>query len=250
MKWALITGASAGIGEATAWQLARQGFSLFLLARRKDRLEMLQKKIEKELSVKVIIAAVDICDAGSVEAFVKNHITELKNLDVLVNNAGLAKGNAKLQDGQLSDWESMIETNVTGLLRLTRAVLPTFVANKRGHVVNLGSVAGRWVYAGGAVYCATKFAVRALSEGMRLDLMGTGVRVTNIEPGMVQTEFSLVRFEDQAKADQVYAGMKPLTAEDIAETIGWVVGRPAHVNIQELVIFPTDQASIRDVHRV
>jgi NADP-dependent 3-hydroxy acid dehydrogenase YdfG len=250
MKWALITGASAGIGEATAWQLARQGFSLLLLARRRDRLEALQRKISSELSVKVLIASVDVCDADSVEAFVKAHAAELKNLDVLVNNAGLAKGNAKLQDGRMSDWESMIETNITGLLRLTRAILPSFVANKRGHVVNLGSVAGRWVYAGGAVYCATKFAVRALSEGLRLDLMGTGIRVTNIEPGMVHTEFSRVRFEDQAKADQVYAGMKPLTAEDIAETIGWVVDRPAHVNIQELVIFPTDQASIRDVHRL
>lgn len=248
-KWALVTGASAGIGEATSFELAKQGFSLLLLARRKDRLENLKKSIQSQYSVQVITESVDVCDSESVEAFVKTQAATLKELEVLVNNAGLAKGADKLQDGKMSEWEEMIDTNVTGLLRLTRAILPSFVANKRGHVVNLGSVAGRWVYQGGAVYCATKFAVRALSEGMRMDLIGAGVRVTNIEPGMVHTDFSLVRWNDQEKADKVYAGMKPLTANDIAETIGWVVSRPAHVNIQELVIYPTDQASIRDVYR-
>jgi len=248
-KWALITGASAGIGEATAHELAKQGFSLLLLARRKDRLEKIKKSIQDQFSVQVVTEAVDICDSKSVEAFVKTHAATLKAVEVLVNNAGLAIGADKLQDGKMSDWEVMFDTNVKGLLRITREILPSFVANQRGHVVNLGSVAGRWVYQGGAVYSATKFAVRALSEGMRMDLIGTGVRVTNIEPGMVNTEFSLVRWNDQAKADQVYAGMKPLTANDIAETIAWVVSRPAHVNIQELVIYPTDQASIRDVYR-
>lgn len=248
-KWALVTGASAGIGEATALELAKQGFSVILLARRKERLEKLKTNIEEKFKVQAIAESVDVCDNDSVESFVKTHAATLQKLEVLVNNAGLAKRADKIQSGNFSEWEQMIDTNVKGLLRLTRAILPTFVANGRGHVVNLGSVAGRWVYQGGAVYCATKFAVTALSEGMRLDLIGTGVRVTNIEPGMVNTEFSMVRWEDQAKADQVYAGMKPLTANDIAETIGWVVNRPAHVNIQELVIYPTDQASIRDVYR-
>jgi NADP-dependent 3-hydroxy acid dehydrogenase YdfG len=249
MKWALITGASAGIGEATAWQLGRQGYHLVLLARREERLLQLRQQIEKELSVSVITASVDVSDEKSVENFIRTHAADLAKVDVLVNNAGLAKGVGKLSEGKLADWDVMIDTNVKGLLRLTRAVLPGFMAKKQGHVVNLGSVAGRWVYPGGAVYCATKFAVRAISEGLRLDLLGTGIRVTNIEPGMVHTEFSRVRFEDETKAEQVYAGMKPLTANDIAETIGWVVSRPAHVNIQELVIYPTDQASVRDVHR-
>ncbi len=249
-KWALITGASAGIGEATAWELAAQGYNLVLLARRKERLQALKKKIEKSRDLKVQIAALDVRNPKAIRKFVQSHQTVLKKLQVLVNNAGLARGAEKIQDGKLQDWDEMFDTNVKGLLALTREILPFFVANQSGHVVNMGSVAGRWVYPGGAVYCASKFAVRALSEGMRLDLLGTGIRVSNIEPGMVQTEFSEVRFrKDKKKAAAVYAGMKPLTAVDIAETIGWIVARPAHVNIQELVIYPTDQASVRDVNR-
>ncbi len=249
-KWAVITGASAGIGEATAVQLAQAGFNLILVARRKERLEKLQKALQEKFHTEVLTATVDVSKSEQVQAFVGQFRSQLEQLQVLVNNAGLAKGTTAFQDADTKDWDVTIDTNVKGLLYFARAVLPFFVANKQGHIVNLGSVAGRWVYPGGAVYCASKFAVRAISEGLRLDLLGKNIRVTNIEPGMVETEFSLVRHGDAAKARQVYAGMKPLTAEDIAETIAWVIARPAHVNIQELVIYPTDQASVRDTYRV
>lgn len=249
-KWALITGASAGIGEATAFELAAKGYNLILVARRVEKLAKLKKQIEKLGPVQVVTAKVDVQKIGDIQKFAKAHGKFLKKLEVLVNNAGLARGTAKMQDSQVQDWNEMIDTNVKGLLAFTREVLPYFVANQNGHIINIGSVAGRWVYPGGAVYCATKFAVRAISEGLRMDLLGQQIRVTNIEPGMVHTEFSKVRLKDAKKADLVYAGMKPLTAADIAETIGWVVTRPQHVNIQELVIYPTDQASVRDVHRI
>jgi 3-hydroxy acid dehydrogenase / malonic semialdehyde reductase len=248
-KWALITGASAGIGEATTLELSSQGYNLILVARRKERLEKLKKKIEKSTKTQVLIASLDVQKSKNIDAFIKEFKKQLKSLDVLVNNAGLARGADKFQDSKTSDWDEMIDTNVKGLLYLTRAVLPFLIANQSGHIINMGSVAGRWVYPGGAVYCASKFAVRAISDALRLDLQGTQIRVSNIEPGMVRTEFSEVRFQDKDKAQQVYAGMKPLTATDIAETIAWVLNRPAHVNIQELVIYPTDQASVRDVWR-
>lgn len=248
-KWALITGASAGIGEATAKELASQGFNLILVARRKERLEKLSQEITARHKVEVLAAAFDIRNRDEIEAFIATHSSSLQKLEVLINNAGLAKGSDKFHEAKESDWDEMIDTNIKALLNMTRAILPFLLANKKGHIVNIGSVAGRWVYPGGSVYCATKFAVRALSEGIRLDLMGKNIRVTNIEPGMVNTEFSLVRLGSQKKADAVYAGMKPLTAVDIAETIAWVLNRPAHVNIQELVIYPTDQVSVRDVHR-
>lgn len=173
----------------------------------------------------------------------------LSSLDVLINNAGLARGTDKVFEASIEDWNEMLDTNVKGLLYLTRALLPNFIKNKRGHVINLGSVAGRWVYPGGSVYCASKFAVRAISEGMRLDLLGTPIRVTNIEPGMVETEFSEVRFRDKKKAKAVYQGFEPLMASDIAECAWWSLSRPPHVNIQELVVFPTAQASVASVHR-
>ena len=249
-SWALITGASSGIGEATATVLASQGYDLLLLARRKDRLDKLSQGLSGLFpEQKFISAAVDVTDRKQVDQFCQNHKAELLKLQLLVNNAGLARGTDKFHEAKMQDIDEMLDVNVRSLLYLTRAILPYFVAKSSGHIVNLGSVAGRWTYPGGAVYAATKFAVRALSEGLRLDLQGKNIRVTNIEPGMVNTEFSLVRFRDQAKADQVYAGMKPLTAKDIAETIGWVVSRPEHINIQELVIYPTDQASVRDVYR-
>jgi 3-hydroxy acid dehydrogenase/malonic semialdehyde reductase len=241
---ALITGASSGIGAATARLLAIHGYDLVLTARRQERLEKLAAELMP--AVKVDIHSFDIQDASSVEKFAKS--ADL-SVDVLVNNAGLAKGVDKMQNAALSDWDTMIDTNVKGLLYLTRAVLPKMIEQGRGHIVNLGSVAGRWVYPGGGVYCATKFAVRAISEGLRMDLMGKPIRVTNIEPGMVESEFSEVRFEDREKAKKVYAGMQPLSPEDIADTILWCIERPAHINIQELVIFPTDQVSPSLVHR-
>ena len=247
-KWALVTGATAGIGEAAARRLAKEGYSLILGGRRKDRLEKLQDEL-KASGAQVRLAPVDLQDRKSVEGFCKTHQDWLQEVRVLVNNAGLARGTEKVQDASVDDWDLMIDTNVKGLLYLTRQVLPHFVRAKEGHIVNIGSVAGRWVYPGGAVYCASKHAVRAISEGLRLDLSGTGVRVTNIEPGMVETEFSMVRFQDQQKAKAVYQGMTPLKADDIADTIAWCLNRPAHVNIQEIVIYPTDQASVGLVHR-
>lgn len=244
-KWAFITGATAGIGEATARRLAGEGYALILNGRRLDRLEKLQAELPTETS----LAPFDVRDRRAVEHFATNQKELLKKVDVLVNNAGLAKGTEKLQDGDPLDWEIMIDTNVKGLLYLTRAILPHMLERKSGHIVNLGSVAGRWVYPGGAVYCATKFAVRALSEGLRMDLLGTPIRVTNIEPGMAETEFSVVRLGSKEQADRVYQGMRPLTAEDLAETLSWVISRPAHVNIQELVIYPTDQAAVGLVSR-
>jgi hypothetical protein len=252
-NWAIITGASAGIGWATAEELAQAGYSLILLARRGDRLRELQTKLREQPknspAAQFEIFEVDITDQNQLQAWALNSASLLKQVTLLVNNAGLAQGTEKIQDANVADWDTMIDTNVKAMLYLTRLVLPFMMANKTGHIVNLGSVAGRLVYPGGAVYCATKFAVRAISDGLRMDLAGTGIRVTNIEPGMVNTEFSLVRLKDSEKAEKVYEGMTPLSAKDIAETIAWCVQRPSHVNIQEVVIYPTDQASVGQVVR-
>lgn len=250
-KWALITGATSGIGWATADALAAYGYNLLITGRRLHRLQSLEGHLHSKYQDKIQVkkASFDIADRFEVSEFLKGHYAELEHLEVLVNNAGLAKGVEKIQEANLDDWDSMINTNIKGLLHMTRGVVEHMVRKNSGHIVNLGSVAGRWTYQGGGVYCATKFAVRAFSEGLRMDLLGTNIRVTNIEPGMVNTEFSLVRLGDQQKADKVYEGMKPLEAQDIAETIAWCVARPAHVNIQELVIYPTDQAHVGMVSR-
>ena len=245
-KWALITGASSGIGAATARLLASQKYNLILCGRRLERLEALASELESQ---ECLVAPFDLQKSEDVEKFLANHQAYLSKLDVLVNNAGLAKGTDPVQNADFKDWETMIDTNIKGLMHMTRGVLSQMVKKRSGHIVNIGSVAGRWVYPGGAIYCATKFAVRAFTEGLRQDLLGTNVRVTNIEPGMVHTEFSLVRLESKEKAEAVYAGMKPLTPEDIAETISWVLDRPQHVNVQELVVYPTDQAHVGMVHR-
>jgi len=248
-KWALITGASSGIGAATAEKLAAAGYNLVLTARRLQRLETLKKNLQERAKVEIILAGFDMRQPKEIQNFLRDQASTLKNLDVLVNNAGLAKGIEKFQEANLEDWDMMLETNVRGLLYMTRGIVPWMIERGGGHIVNMGSVAGRWVYPGGSVYCASKFAVRAISEGLRQDLVGKNIRVSNIEPGMVDTEFSLVRMGSQQKADAVYAGMKPLTAEDIAETISWVLSRPAHINVQELVVYPTAQAHIGLVHR-
>jgi NADP-dependent 3-hydroxy acid dehydrogenase YdfG len=245
--WAVITGASAGIGAATAKAMADLGFNLILAARRKPRLDEIASRLEKKSNIQVITSSLDVADKALVEVFAGQHAD--KKIEVLVNNAGLAKGIEKMNEARIADWDLMIDTNVKGLLYMTRAFLPGMIKRGRGHIVNLGSVAGRWTYPGGAVYCATKFAVRALSEGLRMDLLGSPVRVTNIEPGMVETEFSEVRLGDAERARAVYKGIKPLSAHDVAEAIKWCVERPAHVNVQELVLFPTQQAAIGMVHR-
>lgn len=241
-KKVVITGASAGIGAATALRFAAAGANVLGIARRGDRLQGL----EKNAGVSSLI--LDITDATAVaQAGKEGHF---ENVDVLVNNAGLARGTAPMQSADEADWQEMMETNVMALLRITRAVLPGMLARKSGHVVHLGSVAGRWVYPGGGVYCATKHAVRALAEGLRLDIQGSGVRVTNIEPGLVQTEFSEVRFRgDKERAKAVYANTRAMVPQDVAEAIFWSCSLPNHVNVQEMVLYPTDQAAIRDVYR-
>lgn len=247
-SFTVITGASSGIGAATAFQLANNKNSLLLMARRKKNLEAVKTKCLKLGAEKVFIIVCDVTkdsDLKKINEFVKKNKIQIKNL---VNAAGLAKGTELVQDAKTSDWDQMIDTNIKGLLQITKIFLPQIIKQK-GHVINLGSVAGRLVYEGGAVYCATKFAVRAISEGLRMDLKGTGVRVTNIEPGMVDTEFSLVRLGDSQKAAAVYQGMTPLTANDIATSICWSLDQPPHINIQELVIYPTDQASVGQVVR-
>ena len=249
VKTALITGASAGIGEATALLLAEQGYDVILVARRQERLKKLATKLQKLYSVDAHVLVCDVQNKSQVLKLAKTREELFKKVDVLINSAGLARGADPLTTGKFEDWEITLDTNIKGLLYWTRVITPFMVKKNSGHIVNLGSVAGRWVYPGGAVYCASKHAVLALSEGLRMDLKGTAIRVTNIEPGMVETEFSMARFNDAKKAKAVYAGMKPLTAQDIAECIVWSLQRPSHVNIQELVIFPTDQAAISLVHR-
>jgi len=247
-RLALITGATSGIGAATARAFARAGIDLVLTGRRHDRLDALVNELTSDPGVKARALAFDLRDAAALQAAVASDPAAFETCDILVNNAGLARGVAPIHEAQPEDWDEMLDTNVRGLLRMTRAVLPHMVTRGDGVIVNLGSTAGRWVYPGGAVYCATKHAVRALSEGIRMDVHGSGVRVTNIEPGLVETEFSEVRFRgDKAQADKVYQGYRPLLADDLADTILWCVDRPPHIDIQELVIYPTDQSAIRMV---
>jgi len=244
-KRAMITGASSGIGEATARELAEKGYDLILTGRRKERLEEVANKIGKKTEILVF----DISSREELESVCQKNEKILSGVQVLINNAGLAKGLDRVQDAKIEDFEEMINTNIKGLFYLTRKILPSMVKRNEGHILNVGSVSGRWVYPNGAVYCATKHAVRAFSEGLRMDLFGTNIRVTNIEPGMTNTEFSTVRFGSKEKADLVYQGMTPLSGKDIAEAISWSLERPAHVNIQEMIIYPTDQAHSTMVHR-
>lgn len=254
----LITGASSGIGEATAREFAKKKQNLILVARRGERLKALAEELKKAHGVEVRCFSLDVSDREAVLSWAEKESKLLEQVTVLVNNAGLARGIAKIQDGDPENWDVMIDTNLKGLLYMTRVVLPHFLKRlqdqkradeKPGHVVNIGSVAGRWAYAGGNVYSATKFAVSGLNQSMRLDLHGTGIRVTEIKPGMVETEFSLARFGDAEKAKAVYAGVDALRAEDVAEAIVWSVERPSRVNIQEIVLYPTDQATVGMVHR-
>lgn len=249
-KTAFITGATSGIGAATARLLAAEGMNLILLARRGERLASLRAEILAAHSgLRIENLVCDLSKVSEIEEVVGKNSALLEETSILINNAGLAKGSEPASQAKWSHWEQMLDTNVKGLFRLTHLMLPILEKQAPSHIVNLGSVAGRWVYPGGAVYCATKFAIRAFSEGLRMDLQGKNIRVTNIEPGMVNTEFSLVRFDDQKKADLVYEGMTPLSAEDIAESIVWSLKRPSHVNIQEMVIYPTEQAGVGNVHR-
>jgi 3-hydroxy acid dehydrogenase/malonic semialdehyde reductase len=249
-KIVFITGASAGIGEATARAFAALGARILLCARRAERIEHLARALESEHKSVVHTFRLDVRDQAAVDRAVAGLPAEWRAIEVLVNNAGLSRGLDKLPHGLLSDWEEMLDTNVKGLLYVTRAVLPGMIERGRGHIINIGSIAGHEVYPAGNVYCATKFAVRALSKGLRLDLSGTPIRVTEVAPGMVETEFSLVRFHgDAERAGKVYQGLTPLGPDDVADTVVWCATRPLHVNVSEVVVMPTAQASTTLVHR-
>ncbi len=246
----LITGASAGIGAACARAFAREGARLVLAARRTERLQALAEELRAAHASECHLLALDVRDVGGVAQAVRGLPGGWGEIGVLVNNAGLGRGLDKVHAGEPAEWDEMLDTNVKGLLYVTRAVVPGMVERGRGHVINLGSVAGHEVYPGGAVYCATKHAVDAITRGLRMDLLGTGVRVSTVDPGMVETEFSVVRFRgDQERADRVYAGMTPLTPADVADAVVWCATRPPHVNIDEIILKPTDQASATLVSR-
>jgi len=243
-SFVFITGATSGFGEATARIFAKNGYSLVLLARRKDRLEKLKNELSSsEIQVEILCA--DVRNEEEVNSSIASLPDSIKNgIQILINNAGLAVGRGPIDTGLTDDWERMIDTNIKGLLYVSKAIIPFLKANGNGQIINLASIAGKEVYAGGNVYCATKHAVDALSRAMRIDLVEYGIKVTNIAPGAAATEFSLVRFKgDTQTADSVYDGFDPLVAQDIAETIWFVASRPAHVSINDLTIMPTAQAS-------
>jgi NADP-dependent 3-hydroxy acid dehydrogenase YdfG len=249
-RWVLITGASSGFGAAAALAFAREGAQLLLGARRVDRLQQVAAEAERRGSPSSLVHPLDVTQTRSVEAFAAWVRTHTSQLEVLINNAGGAKGLDTVAEGKDEDWEFMLQANVLGLLRMTRACLPLLVNHPGSTILNIGSVAGRTAYEGGSAYCAAKAGELQITKALRLELCGTGVRVCTIDPGLAETEFSLVRFKgDTAKAGKVYEGMTPLTAEDVAETLVWVASRPPHVCIDELVIKPTDQAAIHKVHR-
>jgi 3-hydroxy acid dehydrogenase / malonic semialdehyde reductase len=249
-KWVLITGASSGFGEAAAIAFAQQGAKLLLGARRVDRLEQVAAAARQAGAPAAQVHALDVSASASVNAFADFARRHTDKIDVLVNNAGGAKGIDKVADAKDEDWEFMMQTNVLGVLRVTRAVLPMMLNNPGSAIINIGSIAGRTAYEGGSAYCAAKAGELMITRSLRLELCGTGVRVSTVDPGFAETEFSVVRFKgDTARAKKVYDGMIPLTAHDVAETIVWVASRPAHVCIDELVIKPTDQAQVYKVHR-
>jgi len=249
-KITLITGATAGIGEACAHVFARERYDVIITGRRADRLEKLARQLKKEYNVKVLTSEFDVRDREEVIGKLEALPDEWKKINVLVNNAGLSQGLDPIQDGSYEDWETMIDTNVKGLLYVTKVVSNWMIGNGYGHIVNLGSIAGKEVYPNGNVYCASKHAVDALNKGMRIDLLPYGIKVTAVHPGAVETEFSEVRFKgDKARAKKVYDGFDPLEAKDIAETIWFAVSRPPHVNINELTIMPTAQANAVNIYR-
>ncbi|MBW4655815.1 MAG: SDR family NAD(P)-dependent oxidoreductase [Kaiparowitsia implicata GSE-PSE-MK54-09C] len=246
----LITGASSGIGAACAHAFAATGARLLLAARRLERLQALAADLTTAGASDIELLALDVRDRPQVEATLGHLPKDWAAIDVLVNNAGLSRGLDKLHEGQIADWDEMIDTNVKGLLYVTRALVPGMVQRQRGHIINIGSIAGHQTYPNGNVYCATKAAVRALTEGLKLDLLGTPLRVSTVDPGLVETEFSEVRFHgDGDRAKAVYQGLTPLTPADVAEVVMFCASRPAHVNINEIILMPTDQASATLVNR-
>ncbi|MGA7953789.1 MAG: SDR family oxidoreductase [Gloeobacterales cyanobacterium] len=246
----LVTGASSGIGLACARIFAQAGAKVILSARRLERLETLTKELEKEFKTDIYILPMDVTHRSQVESQLDSLPEDWSKIDILINNAGLSRGLDKLYEGNIQDWEEMIDTNMKGLLYVTRSVVPGMVKRGRGHVINIGSLAGHQTYPRGNVYCGTKVAVRAISEGLKQDLLGTPLRVTSVDPGLVETEFSKVRFRgDEDRAHGVYQGLTPLTPEDVADTVFYCATRPPHVNINEVLMMPTDQSGSTLVHR-
>lgn len=249
-KVVFITGASSGIGEACAIQCAEEGAHVILAARRIEKLQKLAERLKNEFKVQTLVLALDVRNRLSVEKNIQNLPEPWKEIDILINNAGLALELDPLAKNTLEDCDIMIDTNIKGLLYMTKALLPEMLSRNEGHIVNIASLAGHETYPGGTVYCATKHAVIALSEGLRKDLFGTKIRVSLVSPGAVKTELSQVRFKgDEAKAEKVYQGYTPLTADDIAESILFCITRKPHININEIIILPTDQASVTMIHK-
>ncbi|QHT68379.1 SDR family NAD(P)-dependent oxidoreductase [Rhodocytophaga rosea] len=247
-KIAFVTGATSGIGKATAELLAAHGFNLVICGRRSDRLDELKQALSKQVQVQTL--TFDVRDQQAVSSAIDSLPEEWKKIDILINNAGNAHGLAPIQTGSSEDWDAMMDINVKGLLYVSKVIIPGMVSRKSGQIINIGSIAGKEVYPNGNVYCASKFAVDAITSGMRLDLNPYGIRVSGIHPGLVETEFSLVRFKgDEQRASSVYKGFQPLTAKDIANTILFVINCPPHVVISDLTILPTAQASATIVHK-
>lgn len=249
-KTVLITGASAGIGEATAIAFAEQGVRLILTARRKDKLDMLAKLLKEKFNTESLCMSLDVTRQKDVQKTIDGLPAAWSKIDILINNAGLGRGVDKIHEARIEDWEEMIDTNIKGLLYVSRAVIPGMVKRNSGHVINLGSAAGHEVYPGGNVYCATKHAVDALTKAMRMDLIETPVRVSTVDPGLVETDFGIVRFKgDTEKAKKPYENIQPLVGADIADIIVFIASRPAHVNINEVIVMPKAQASTTMVYR-
>ncbi|MHA7055581.1 SDR family NAD(P)-dependent oxidoreductase [Aquimarina sp. M1] len=248
MKTALITGATSGIGKSTAIQFSKQRINLILCGRRQERLNQLQQELGKKVMVHTL--CFDVRDKESVLKNIETLPEEFSTIDILVNNAGNAHGLDPIQTGNLDDWDAMLDINVKGLLYVSKAIIPKMISQKSGHIINIGSIAGKEVYPNGNVYCASKHAVDAINKGMQIDLNQYGIRVGAIHPGLVETEFSNVRFKgDDQRADTVYQGFEPLRPKDIADIISFVVTRPYHVNIADLVVFPTAQANSTIVNK-
>ena len=243
-KTVLITGASSGIGEACARKFASQGARIILNARSTDKLEALAQELQNKYSTECYVMPFNVCDRKAASSALETLPKEWKSIDILINNAGLAVGVDKEHEGNLEEWDIVIDTNIKALLSMTRMVVPGMVERGRGHIINIGSIAGDAAYPGGSVYCATKAAVKALSDGLRIDLVDTPLRVTNVKPGLVETNFSVVRFRgDKDRADNVYKGIQVLTGEDIAEVAYFAASAPEHMQIAEVLVMPTNQAT-------
>ncbi len=249
-KIVFITGATSGFGKETAISFAQKGARLIIAARRKEKLKELASQLKKKFKTDVLVLPLDVRKRSAVSTAVKKLPATWKNIDILINNAGLSRGLDKLHEASITDWEEMIDTNVKGLLYLSRAVIPQMVKNNSGHIINIGSIAGHEVYPKGNVYCASKHAVDAITKGMRLDLVDTDIRVTTIDPGLAETEFSIVRFRGNVnKAKSVYTGIEPLTPKDIADAVIYAATRPKNVVVAEMILLPNKQASGQVVHR-